>query len=46
MTDGLHGFHIHEYGDLSDGCNSAVSFLILLIKIMVDFIPKKDTKVI
>jgi len=25
MTDGLHGFHIHEYGDLSDGCNSACS---------------------
>jgi Cu-Zn family superoxide dismutase len=23
LTDGEHGFHIHEYGDLSDGCNSA-----------------------
>lgn len=23
LSDGLHGFHIHEYGDLSDGCNSA-----------------------
>tara|TARA_B100000035_G_scaffold313678_1_gene327954 strand:+ start:9409 stop:10050 length:642 start_codon:yes stop_codon:yes gene_type:complete len=25
LSDGLHGFHIHEYGDLSDGCNSACS---------------------
>ena len=21
--NGLHGFHVHTYGDLSDGCNSA-----------------------
>tara|TARA_Y200000002_G_scaffold16458_3_gene12858 strand:- start:6050 stop:6619 length:570 start_codon:yes stop_codon:yes gene_type:complete len=25
LSDGLHGFHIHEYGDLSEGCNSACS---------------------
>ena len=24
LKDGRHGFHIHEYGDLSDGCASAV----------------------
>jgi len=23
--NGFHGFHIHTYGDLSDGCNSACS---------------------
>lgn len=22
MTDGLHGFHVHEHGDLSEGCAS------------------------
>jgi superoxide dismutase, Cu-Zn family len=25
LIDGKHGFHIHEYGDLSDGCMSACS---------------------
>ena len=25
LSDGLHGFHIHEYGDLSKGCESACS---------------------
>ena len=23
LKDGKHGFHIHQYGNLSDGCNSA-----------------------
>lgn len=23
LSDGEHGFHIHEYGDLTDGCESA-----------------------
>ena len=25
MKDGLHGFHIHEYGDVSDNCKGACS---------------------
>lgn len=25
LKDGKHGFHIHEYGDLTDGCNTACS---------------------
>lgn len=25
LSDGLHGFHIHEYGDLTEGCHSACS---------------------
>lgn len=25
LSDGEHGFHIHEYGDLTDGCDSACS---------------------
>ena len=27
LDDGKHGFHIHEYGDLSDGCNSMCAHL-------------------
>lgn len=23
LTEGLHGFHVHEKGDLSEGCKSA-----------------------
>tara|TARA_B100001059_G_scaffold233516_1_gene273754 strand:- start:2863 stop:3396 length:534 start_codon:yes stop_codon:yes gene_type:complete len=25
LSDGEHGFHVHEYGDLSDGCTSSCS---------------------
>lgn len=25
LTDGEHGFHIHEYGDLTEGCSSGCS---------------------
>lgn len=23
LNPGLHGFHVHQYGDMSDGCTSA-----------------------
>ena len=32
MKDGKHGFHIHEYGDLSDGYTSACAHSIHSIK--------------
>ena len=25
LRDGMHGFHIHEYGDMTEGCKSACS---------------------
>ena len=25
LKEGMHGFHIHEYGDMSEGCKSACS---------------------
>ena len=46
LLPGLHGFHIHKYGDLREGCTSLCGHYNPKIKNMVVQMIKKDMLVI